>query len=67
MQAQKKTTKIIAPALTVFAVLTVITGVVYPLAMTAIAQATMPYQANGSLIKASDGKVIGSALLAQEC
>lgn len=65
MQAQKKTTKIIAPALTVFAVLTVITGVVYPLAMTAIAQATMPYQANGSLIKASDGKVIGSALLGQ--
>lgn len=65
MQAQKKTTKIIAPALTIFAVLTLITGAGYPLAMTAIAQVAMPYQANGSLIKAADGKVIGSALLGQ--
>jgi K+-transporting ATPase ATPase C chain len=55
----------IRPAIIILLLLTAITGLVYPLAMTAIAGVTFPQQAQGSLIE-KDGKVIGSALIGQE-
>src|SRR5438067_9987980 len=51
-------------ALVSLVVLTGVTGVVYPVVVTAIAQLVFPYQANGSLI-VKDGKVIGSTLIGQ--
>lgn len=55
----------IRPAIVLLLVLTAITGLAYPLAMTAIAGTFFPAQAQGSLIE-KDGKVIGSALIGQE-
>lgn len=54
----------IRPAVILLLLLTSITGLAYPLAMTAIAGVIFPKQAQGSLIE-KDGKVIGSALIGQ--
>ncbi|SEP04382.1 potassium-transporting ATPase subunit KdpC [Actinacidiphila rubida] len=51
-------------ALRMLLVLTVITGIVYPLAVTGIAQAAFSHQANGSLVH-QNGKVVGSSLIGQ--
>lgn len=54
----------IRPALMMLLILTLLTGLVYPLAVTGLAQLFFPDQANGSLI-VHDGKVIGSTLIGQ--
>jgi K+-transporting ATPase ATPase C chain len=56
---------IIRPALSLLVLMTVITGVAYPLVVTGVAQVAFPDQANGSLIHDADGKVRGSQLIAQ--
>lgn len=58
-------TKFWLPALRLFLALTLLTGVIYPLAVTAFAHVFYPHLAGGSLVE-RDGRVVGSALIAQK-
>jgi potassium-transporting ATPase KdpC subunit len=53
------------PAVVLLLLLMVLTGAVYPLAVTAVAQLVFPAQAGGSLLVGRDGQVVGSALIGQ--
>ncbi|MFG6461587.1 potassium-transporting ATPase subunit KdpC [Roseateles sp. DXS20W] len=53
------------PALTLFVVLSLVTGLAYPLLVTGVAQTLFPREANGSLVE-RDGQVVGSALIGQQ-
>lgn len=53
------------PVIAMLGLMTLVTGVAYPLAVTGVAQLTFPEQANGNLVRDAQGEVRGSALLAQ--
>jgi potassium-transporting ATPase KdpC subunit len=57
---------LLRPAVVLLALFTLLTGLLYPLAVTGLAQVVFPFQANGSLIRSgADGRVLGSALIGQ--
>ena len=56
----------VRPALSLALLMTLVTGALYPLAVTGIAQVAFPEQANGSLVRDARGEVRGSALIAQD-
>ena len=58
-------TTILRPALSLIVLMTAITGVIYPLTVTAIAQWAFAHQANGSLVRDAEGAIRGSELIAQ--
>jgi len=56
---------LIRPAVSLFVLLSVVTGLLYPLAVTGVAKVAFPAQAAGSLIVDKDGKTVGSSLIGQ--
>jgi K+-transporting ATPase ATPase C chain len=56
---------LIRPAVSLFLLLSVVTGIVYPLAVTGVAKAAFPAQAAGSLVADKSGAVVGSSLIGQ--
>ena len=58
--------KQLRPAIMSLVMLTIITGVLYPLLVTGISQVLFPYQANGSILRDATGKPLGSALIGQQ-
>lgn len=59
-------TRHIRPAIVSLAILTLITGVIYPLLITGLSQVLFPYQANGSIMRDAQGNALGSELIGQE-
>jgi K+-transporting ATPase ATPase C chain len=57
--------KDLRPALVLIVALTILTGLVYPLAITGAAIVIFPRQANGSLVASADGSIVGSSLMGQ--
>jgi K+-transporting ATPase ATPase C chain len=53
------------PAIAMTILFAALLGLAYPLAMTGVAQTVMPAQANGSLVRDADGRVIGSSVVGQ--
>lgn len=58
-------TSALRPAIVLTILFAALLGLAYPLAMTGIGQAIFPVQANGSLVRGEDGRVIGSAIVGQ--
>lgn len=58
-------TRILRPALVLFVLLSALTGLIYPFAVTGVAQAAFPAQAAGSLVLNKEGQPVGSALIGQ--
>ena len=56
---------LVRPAVTLFVLLSVVTGLLYPLLVTGLAKAVFPRQAAGSLVRDAQGQVIGSSLIGQ--
>lgn len=65
-QARTSTSQLIRPAIMALLLFTFLTGVVYPLLITGVAQVLFPGQANGSLLTNGAGAVVGSHLIGQE-
>lgn len=58
--------KVMVPALRVALVTCILCGIAYPLVVTGLGQWLLPFQANGSLQRASDGTILGSRLIGQQ-
>lgn len=65
MTSQPSLISHVRPAVSLFLVLTVLTGVIYPLAVTGVSQALFAEQAEGSLLRREDGQIVGSSLIGQ--